>query len=410
MPTLYALPLFATSLACAAFGTLVLMRGSGNALTRRFWQLAMSVALWCFGYGMLYTSVSEAPALFWARVAFVGVVFIPSSTYHFVNEFLGNDRASFLPGFYILSVSFLLSLWTPYFFEGAYKFFWGFYPKAGPLYAFFIAYFYSCFIACVYTLAKVYIAARRKGTETILLNQVKYVFLAFCVASLSISDYVPNYGIEVYPFAYLAAAGWLTIMAYGTLRYRVLDINIIIRKTLTYSAVMTLFAAIYLISVSAAAHVLEGFAGFQTAFSSVLVACLITFFFQPLRKRIQAFVDGKFFRQYVDREEKLYELSREVITHTTTDAMAQALMRVLVDTLHPKCGVLYVRSKGEGGFSAVSPWGNSDFPKHMAEDNPLTNYFRDHPQPFVQDSPDHLGSSRETRNARENTRMNAERP
>jgi len=39
--------------------------------------------------------------------------------------------------------------------------------------------------------------------------------------------------------------------------------------------------------------------------------------FSSIEKAIQAFVDAKFFRQYVDREEKLYELSREVITHTT---------------------------------------------------------------------------------------------
>src|SRR5213083_2092035 len=115
--------------------------------------------------------------------------------------------------------------------------------------------------------------------------------------------------------------------------------------TVVYLGVVTLFAKVF-----------EGLTGYQTFFSSAVAAGLITICFQPLRKRVQAFVDKKFFRQYVDREEKLYELSREVITHTTPEAMAQALIRVLGDTLHPKVGALFLKSRDGSGYAPVANW------------------------------------------------------
>jgi hypothetical protein len=223
------------------------------------------------------------------------------------------------------------------------------------------------------------------------------MLLAFCVASASFSDYFPNYHIQIYPCAYLAAAGWLFTMAYGTLRYRVLDITLIIRKTLIYSVVMGVLMSLYLLVITILTHLFEGLTGSETVFSSAVAAGLITVCFQPLRKRVQQFVDTKFFRHYVDREEKLYELSREVITHTTPEAMSGVLMRVLEEALHPKGAALFLRSRDGNGYMCMSNIGSSALPTSMADDNPLAAYFKDHPQPFVQDLASDVAKSRSTR-------------
>ena len=186
-------------------------------------------------------------------------------------------------------------------------------------------------------------------------------------------------------------------MAYGTLRYRVMDINLIFRKTLIYSTVVATLMVLYLGVVAVVTHLFEGLTGYQTVFSSAVAAAIISFGFQPLRKRVQAFVDKKFFRQYVDREEKLYELSREVVTHTTTDEMGKALMRVIAEALHPKSGALYLRAPDRNGFVRISDQGPSHLPERMDEENVLALYFRNHPQPFVQDMAAEMGRSHSTR-------------
>jgi hypothetical protein len=188
-----------------------------------------------------------------------------------------------------------------------------------------------------------------------------------------------------------------SIVAYAVVSHRLMDISVIIRKTLIYSVVTSALTVIYMGIVMLFTNVFEGFAGYQTIFSSAIAAGLITICFQPLRKRVQAFVDRKFFRQYVDREEKLYELSREVITHTTTDAMGTALTRVLDETLHPKMCALYLRSASGSHFELSSGSNIASLPPMLEDDNDLSLYFKDHPQPFLLDIDSADGRSYSTR-------------
>lgn len=400
----YSIPVFLTSIGVAAFGLFVFSRNPRNPLNQLFGASAASVAFWSLGYGLLYSTADPVKAIAYARLGYLGVVFIPPTFCHFTVRFLGENRKKFLSVVYALSAIFLVVSQLDVFLDGVYLYPWGYYPKAGPLYAAFIAYFYGCFGTCVAFLLRVLLKAKKEGRSPTFINQVKYVFVAFCVASASFSDYLPNYHIQVYPGAYLAAAGWLVVMAYGTLRYRVIDINLIIRKTLIYSVVTGILIGIYVLAITIFTKLFQGLTGYETLFSSGVAAGLITVCVQPLKKKIQVFVDSKFFRQYVDREEKLYELSRDVVTHTTPEDMGNALMRVLGDTVHPKLGVLYLRSRDGLGFVPVSKVGDGKTFERLADDNPLARYFADHPQPFVQEVYSDVATPKDTRRPAEGER------
>lgn len=398
MIPLFSIPPFVVSLSMVTMGAFFFLKNPRVKLHRLFACCAASLAIWAFGYGLMYATTDPTKGLFYARLGYLGVVFIPTFFIHFVLEFLELQRPKIIAAVYTLSLVFLVISRLDIFLVKVHRYFWGFYPIAGPVYLYFVIFFYACCGACVYYLLKVYRALRRVRDSSLKLNQVKYVLLAFFIASLSLSDYLPNYYVGVYPFAYLVAFGWLVFIAYGTFKYRVMDINLIIRKTLIYSTVVGTFIALYLVVIMAVTRLFQGLTGYQTAFSSAAAAAIISFCFQPLRKRVQYFVDSKFFRQYVDREEKLYELSREVITHTTPEAMARSLIRVLGDTLHPKSAAIYLRSREGDGFALISEKGANNIPERMPENNPLTNYFIDHPQPFIQqDLPAEIGEPVDTR-------------
>jgi hypothetical protein len=175
-----------------------------------------------------------------------------------------------------------------------------------------------------------------------------------------------------------------------------MGIHRIIRKIFIYAAVFALLVALYLGAAALVARLFEGLPGYRLVFSTAAAAIIFSFGFQPLRQRIQAFMDARFFRQYADREEKLYELSREVITHMTPESMAEALMRVLADALHPQGKALYLRARDGDGFVRVSA-DSAALPERMGEKNELARYFMDHPQPFVQDLASDFGSPRSTR-------------
>lgn len=263
----------------------------------------------------------------------------------------------------------------------------------GPFYYFFIAFF---ILSLLYGLSPLFVSFRSAdGSRK---NQFRYMMLAIVVGVLGIVNFVLS---QVYthipPLYYLIQIGMSATFAVAILKHRLMDIGVIIRRTLVYSAVMVTLTIIYLCVVALFTRIFEGITGYQTLFSSALAAGLITIFFQPLRKRIQAIVDKKFFRHYVDREEKLYELSREVVTHTTTEDMGGALARVLDDTLHPKRVALYLRSGASGHFDLVSVGNTNDLPAILPEDNQLAQYFKEIPKPFLLDMESPEGRSYSTR-------------
>lgn len=376
-------------------GLFVLIKDHRKALNIYWASFCFSVALWSFGLGMMVSSPNQTHALFWLRsVHYVGAIMIPIFFFHFVSLFLHAKQGRIIKGGYLIALlqqvlsllGFMASV------EPLPPF--NYYTVPKPSYLIFVIYFFGFVFY-----AHLQLFRSMKTADGNLKNQLRYIFfgtsIGFCGGTTA---FLPVFHLPVFPYGVYGVFVYIFSVSFAILKHRLMDITVIIRKTIIYACVMGLLASLYLSGVALFAHLFEALTGSQTVFSSAIAALLITFCFQPLRKRVQTFVDGKFFRQYVDREEKLYELSREVITHTTTEAMGMSLMRVLSETLHPKSVALYLKSRDGDGFVCASSVNGEKLPNHVEDSNALPNYFKDHPQPFVQqDSPSESGETLDTR-------------
>jgi len=329
----------------------------------------------------------------WLKIHYIGALFLLPIYFNFVDVFLGKSSGKLTLSLYGWGLLLgLLNIFTDFLAVPTPNAFFNFYTNPGPLYFLFVAYLIP---TIGYPTFRLFFSYRNQDAGK--KNQILYLFAGTCLGWMGgLSTLLPVFGFSPMPFGIFLVFAYVGIVAYAIRRHRLMDISIFVRKTLVYSSVIALLMAIYLSFVAVFAKVFEGFSGYQTTFSSALAAALISFCFHPVRKRIQSFVDAKFFRQYVDREEKLYELSRDVVTHTTTEGMAAALQNVLNETLHPKCGVLYLRGRNSSDFIPVSGWGNFKF-ETLSEDHPLLKYLSEHPQPFVLDEPSEAGASHSTR-------------
>src|SRR5262249_24106557 len=81
--------------------------------------------------------------------------------------------------------------------------------------------------------------------------------------------------------------------------------------------------------------------------ASIPAAIAVTLLFHPLRLKIQAWVDKKFFRETVSSEKALGKLADQISSTSRGHDIAQALLGVLENTLHPKSMVLYLRRPKE---------------------------------------------------------------
>jgi len=394
----YHIAVLLTFLSTGLLALFVLSIGAGRPVTRLFGIYTLAISAWSFCWFKMISSGTYADSLFWSRFLHYPASFIPATFLHFVQHLLNIDKEKkqilLRRLFYVLGVVFLSVAFTPGFVATVTpKQVFAYYLEPGPYYLTFLM-FFVCAITFIHSLLFMAFRASRGFKKT----QIGWVFAAYVLAYTGgTAVFLPVYHLSLPSFALYLIPLCHVIVAYTIFAHRLMDINIIIRKTLVYSSVTGILTLVYLSVIALLAKVFQGWTGYQTVFSPAIAACLITIFFQPVRKRVQAFIDAKFFRQYVDREEKLYELSREVVTHTTPEAMAQALIRVLNEALHPKAVGLYLRARDGSGFERVSDAGSSMLPARMEEDNDLASYFKDHPQPFVQDMSSDVGQSYSTR-------------
>lgn len=125
-------------------------------------------------------------------------------------------------------------------------------------------------------------------------------------------------------------------LAVAILRYRLYDIDLVIRRTLVYSLLTILLALVYSGSVT----VLQGFfttlGGSQSTLATVISTLAIAALFNPLRRRIQEIIDQRFYRQKYDAEQALALFNEAARSETDLQALVNRLVSVVTETTQPE--------------------------------------------------------------------------
>ncbi len=152
----------------------------------------------------------------------------------------------------------------------------------------------------------------------------------------------------IYRFAYYQVQniGYLALpvcLAIAILRYRLYDIDILIRKTLQYTVVTALLALIYFGSVFLLQRLFSSATGQQSPLILVVSTLLIAAIFAPLRRRIQDGIDRRFYRKKYDAQQVLAQFARTARDETDMDALLAELERVVQETLQPEGVKVWLR-------------------------------------------------------------------
>ncbi|MBP6015115.1 MAG: hypothetical protein KA586_00185 [Candidatus Promineofilum sp.] len=167
--------------------------------------------------------------------------------------------------------------------------------------------------------------------------------------------------------ALVAALNLISSLSFGVmgvalgmavLRYRLFDIDVIIRKTTSYAILTALLALVYFGSVVILQRLLSPITGDSTA-AVVLSTLLIAAMFLPLRRRVQAIIDRRFFRKKYDAEQVLARFAATARDETDLDALTAELARVIQETMEPESVSVWLRPMEKrtpaGGDGSSSP-------------------------------------------------------
>jgi hypothetical protein len=149
-----------------------------------------------------------------------------------------------------------------------------------------------------------------------------------------------NYILYVAVFALLVVPVCTYI---AILRYRLYDIDVVINRTLVYGSLTATLVALYFGGIVVLQRVFILLTGQQSTLAIVASTLLIAALFNPLRRRIQAFIDRRFYRRKYDARKTLEAFSAQLRNETDLEALSDDLVGVVRETMQPAHVSLWLR-------------------------------------------------------------------
>jgi hypothetical protein len=192
-------------------------------------------------------------------------------------------------------------------------------------------------------------------------EQIKWI--AFAASVVGLLYLIAMVSAFIFPSESWFAAGsplWMDLLDYAALlsftavpiavgfavlKYRLYDIDLLINRTLVYGSLTATLAAIYYGGVTATEAILRALTGQERQPQLAVVAStlVIAALFNPLRRRIQSFIDRRFYRRKYDEAKTLAQFSSKLRDETDLNALCDDLTSVVRETMQPVHLSLWLR-------------------------------------------------------------------
>jgi hypothetical protein len=184
--------------------------------------------------------------------------------------------------------------------------------------------------------------ARYRRVSGVERQQLKWFALAAVVAASSLVGQLLG---EALWNLLIAATNTALYVAVGVaiLRHRLYDIDLLINRALVYGSLTASLVAVYFGSIVLVQSALRTLTGQETTLAVVASTLAIAALFNPLRHRIQALVDRRFYRRKYDAAKTLEGFSAKLKDETDLDALNEELVRVVRVTIQPAHAGLWLR-------------------------------------------------------------------
>jgi fumarate reductase subunit D len=215
-----------------------------------------------------------------------------------------------------------------------------------------------CILASVVSLVLRYRRSRGEEREQIkwiafAASVVGVLFLIGMVISSIYAPEPPSWTRLLDSMTVLSYTGVPIAVGFAVLKYRLYDIDVIINRALVYGALTVTLALIYFGGVAATQTIFRALIGQQEQpqLAIVVSTLVIAALFNPLRRRIQGFIDRRFYRRKYDARKTLEAYSSRLRDETDLDALNAELVGVVRETMQPAHVSLWLRpdtgSKGK---------------------------------------------------------------
>jgi hypothetical protein len=132
-------------------------------------------------------------------------------------------------------------------------------------------------------------------------------------------------------------------IGFGVLRYRLYEIDVIVRRTLIYTVLIAMLAALYLGGIALLGTATRELTGQSSALAVTISTLVVAAAFQPLRSRVQRAVEHRFYRKTYDAELAVQAFSNHLREEIELDTLSHALLTTVQDTVQPRTISIWLR-------------------------------------------------------------------
>ena len=177
-----------------------------------------------------------------------------------------------------------------------------------------------------------------------------FTYTAAVATSGAILQYIISEPLELvwlgrvgYALVLIGLVGIPISMGIAITRYRLYEIDLLINRTLVYGSLTAMLVALYFVGIVVLQRVFVLLTGEQSTLAVVASTLLIAALFTPLRRRIQSFIDRRFYRRKYNAAKTLEAFSAQLRDETDLEALNNDLVGVVRETMQPAHVSLWLR-------------------------------------------------------------------
>lgn len=237
------------------------------------------------------------------------------------------------------------------------------------------------------------IAAYDKSSSPVERNRLVYLSLGVPVVIVgSAMNYIE--ALRGYPIDTTANLLNAALTAFAILRYRLLDIQVVVRKGLRYSIITVIVGTVYFLLLSLTIRWLHPSEGYQFFLLSVALAGVAAVAMQPLRDALQNRVDRLFFREKYDAAQMLQRLSSRAASLLDVGELTELIVAEVGEVMHIERLAFFLKDD-DGGYSLAAAHGlPTQHGWRIRPDHPLLAYLGTSRQAFLAQNLDRLPLAR----------------
>lgn len=369
----YAIPFLASTTLFAFVGVYVLKQSMKSILHLSFFGTCLSLVIWLGATALLLCSQNPWWIRFSINVLYLGVSFISLSFFVYSSiwlKFVQHQKWWIIFGC-IAAFIFTLIIWmTPWIVTGYMKHSWGYYsllsPVGGGIYLAFFSFFMFFFFI---NLIKGY----RQSVDDLKKRQLRIVFTGFFIGYIGSVDFLPCYGIEIFPMGAFTTLILVGTLSYTIVRYQLLNIQTVIDKSIMW-ALTSILVVVPIATTSYSAK--EWINSLDQTKFSVLVFIILTSFI-PYICFVQPKIDQWFMRRHWNLEKAFKEFADDLVHLKGLQDLASHILKVIVKTVYPKGVSLFLWNEGTQEclvFSNSNGFGKASFEMNKSFFSSLSGY------------------------------------